>query len=333
MSCETSPAASTAIPADPNAPGGTCDEKRPGLAMRARFVLSEVGIGLRRNLTMTLAVVITVAVSLALFGAGLLVRQQVSQMKGFWYDKIEVSIYLCTKNSAVPSCTGAATQAQIDQVRADLESLEPLVEEIYFESAEEAFARFQEQFRGSPLVDSATPADLGESFRIKLSDPDKYDVITSAFSGRPGVERVDDQKQLLDKLFRLLDGLQLIALIIAVAMLVVTVLLVVNTMRVAAFSRRRETGIMRLVGASKLYIQLPFLLESAIAAAVGALLAIGGLVVIKVSLIDRFLAQSFQFTPFVGWDAVVGTSVIVFVVGTVLAAASAFLTLQKYLRI
>jgi cell division transport system permease protein len=301
--------------------------------MRVRFVLSEVWTGLRRNLTMTIALIITLAVSLALLGAGLLVRQQVAQMKGFWFDKVEVSVFLCTKNSQEASCTGAVTAEQKEAVAAELEKLRPLVQEVYFENSQEAYDRFKEQFRGSPIADSATPEDLGESYRVKLSDPNQYSVITSAFTGSPGVERVDDQKQVLDKLFRLLDGLQMIALGIAIAMLVVTVLLVGNTMRLAAHSRRRETGIMRLVGASKFYIQLPFLLESVIAALLGASLAIGAIVGVKIVLVDRFLEPSFQFTPFVGWDAVVQVSFVIVALGVGLAAVAAVVTLRRYLRV
>ena len=259
--------------------------------MRANFVASEVSSGIRRNLTMTMAVIITVAVSLGLFGASMLVRAQVSTMKDFWYDKVEVSIFLCGKGSDTPSCAGGpVTKAQRDQIKADLESLKPLVDSVYYESQAEAFARFQEQFKNSPIVDNVKPTALPESFRVKLSDPTKYDVVASAFAGRPGIEQVNDQRKILDKFFRLLGGLQLIALLIALSMLVVTVLLIVNTMRVAAFSRRRETSIMRLVGASNFYIKLPFLLEAAVAAGIGAILAVVGLVFVKIIVIDQVLA-------------------------------------------
>ncbi len=302
--------------------------------MRAQFVVSEVGNGLKRNLTMTLAVIITVAVSLGLFGAALLVRAQVDTMKDFWYDKVEVSIFLCSKGSETPSCSGqAVTDAQRNQIRADLESLKPLVAEIYYESKAEAYSRFQEQFKGSPIAENVRPGALPESFRVKLSDPTKYDVVASAFSGRPGIEKVNDQRQILDKFFRLLGGLQLIALLIALAMLVVTVLLIVNTMRVAAFSRRRETSIMRLVGASNFSIQLPFLLEAAFAAAVGGAFAILGLVLTKSIVIDRILAPSFPFTSFVEWNAVATIAPIMLITGIVLAGLAAFFTLRKYLRV
>ena len=302
--------------------------------MRANFVASEVSSGIRRNLTMTMAVVITVAVSLGLFGASMLVRAQVSTMKDFWYDKVEVSIFLCGKGSDTPSCAGGpVTKAQRDQIKADLESLKPLVDSVYYESQAEAFARFQEQFKNSPIVDNVKPTALPESFRVKLSDPTKYDVVASAFAGRPGIEQVNDQRKILDKFFRLLGGLQLIALLIALSMLVVTVLLIVNTMRVAAFSRRRETSIMRLVGASNFYIQLPFLLEAAVAAGIGAILAVVGLVFVKIIVIDQVLAPSFQFTAFVGWDAVLAIAPLLILVGVGLAAIAAFFTLRKYLRV
>ena len=302
--------------------------------MRAQFVASEVASGLRRNLTMSLAVIITVAVSLGLFGGSLLVRAQVDTMKDFWYDKVEVSIFLCSKGSDTPSCGGdAVTDDQREQIKSDLESLRPLVQEIYYESRKEAYQRFKEQFKDSPIAENVSEGALPESFRVKLSDPTKYDVVASAFAGRPGIELVSDQRQILDRFFRLLNGLQLIALLIAGAMLVVTVLLVVNTMRVAAFSRRRETSIMRLVGASNFYIQLPFLLEAAFGAAIGAAFAIVSLVLTKSILIDRILAPSFPFASFVGWDAVLTIAPILLLTGILLAGLAAFFTLRKYLRV
>ena len=302
--------------------------------MRAKFVLGEVGTGLRRNLTMTIAVIITVAVSLGLFGGGLLVRAQVDQMKDYWYDKVEVSIFLCGKVSEAQSCTaGAITKAQKAQIKEDLESLKPVVEQVYFESQAEAYERFQQQFKGSPLAENATVDQMPESFRVKLSDPTKYAVVASAFQGRPGVEDVRDQRQALDRLFKALGGLQAMALAIAIAMLIVTMLLIANTMRVAAVSRRRETSIMRLVGASNLYIQLPFLLEAATAAAIGAGFAVLSLVAVKKFLIDGVLAETFKFTSFVGWDTVWTIAPIVFLTGIILASVAAFLTLRKYLRV
>ena len=302
--------------------------------MRASFILSEVGIGLRRNLTMTVAVVVTVAISLALFGTGLLIRSQVSLMKDVWYDKVEVSVFLCGEDSLNPACAGSGvSNDQRMALQSELEST-PLVQEVFYESQDEAFTRFREQFKDSPeLLTDVTADQLPESFRVKLSDPTQFDVVASAFQGRPGVEAVQDQKRLLDRFFRVLGGFQTGALVIAAIQLVAAVLLISNTIRVAAFSRRRETGIMRLVGASNLSIQLPFLLEGALAGLLGGLLASGVLVAIKSFFVDGQLRPVFGLTSFVGWSEVLSIVPTLLVAGVLLCGLSSFFTLRRHLRV
>ncbi|MCA1710363.1 MAG: permease-like cell division protein FtsX [Actinobacteria bacterium] len=302
--------------------------------MRASFVLSEIGIGLRRNLTMTIAVVVTVAISLALFGAGLLIREQVSTMKDYWYDKVEVSVYLCGEGSNSANCNGTpVTDEQRTQLQNDL-SATPLVEKVFYESKQDAYKRFKEQFKDSPdLVQNVTPEALPESFRVKLKDPTQFEVVASAFRDRPGVDEVQDQKALLENFFKLLNTLQLFALIIAAVQIFAAILLISNTIRVAAFSRRRETGIMRLVGASNLYIQLPFLLEGVLAGLVGAGFASGAIIALKAILIDRLLKPNFPITAYVGWDAVVAVIPLLFLTGMALSGLASFFTLRRHLRV
>ncbi len=255
--------------------------------MRATFIVHEIGIGLRRNLTMTLAMVITTAVSLGFLGTAILFNQQVSVMKDFWYDKVEVSVFLCGADSEGASCAnGEVTQDQRQTIRDDLDAM-PQVQRIYYESKQKAYTRFKEQFKNSAIVDNVTADQMPESFRVKLVDPEQFPIIASAFIGRAGVEQVQDQKALLERFFKVLQWVQWFAFGLALLMVVVSVILIVNTIRVAAFSRRRETGIMKLVGASSFSIQLPFLLEGAIAGFLGAALATGAFVLIKALLVDR----------------------------------------------
>lgn len=302
--------------------------------MRVGFILSEVSTSLRRNLTLSFAVIITVAVSLSLFGASLLVRAQVNEMKDYWYDRVEVSIFLCGEISDKPSCaSGAITATERTAIRQDLEDMAPLVDKVYYESQAEALVRFQEQFAGSPLAETATKDQMPESFRVKLSDPTKFSIVAAAFAERPGVEDVRDQRQALEKLFQALNGLQNLALSISAAMLFVTMLLISNTMRVAAFSRKRETSIMRLVGASNWSIQLPFVLEAAIASFAGTSLAFLGLAATKYFLIDESLAQTYTFTNFIGWDAVIAVILPMLLVGVGLSVIAAVTTLRKYLKV
>ena len=305
--------------------------------MRVQFVMSEIGVGLRRNLTMTFAVIISVALSLALAGGALLANKQVDQMKGYWYDKVQVTIYMCNKSdsASTPNCAkGAVTDDQKASILADVKKL-PIVEKVYFESAEQAYKRYEEQFKTSPLASSVTPDQMQENYRIKLTDPTKFAVIASEFTNHPGVQSVEDQRDVLENLFGLLNGMTLAAYVVLAFMLTVAMLLIVNTVRVSAFSRRRETGIMRLVGASSFYIQMPFIMEAAFAGVVGAGLACLMLLGGRYFMVDHGLKlqEKIPLVSFLGWDAVVGVLPLVLVIGMVMPAVAAFIALRRYLRV
>ncbi|MDX3526988.1 permease-like cell division protein FtsX [Streptomyces sp. ID05-39B] len=305
--------------------------------MRAQFVLSEIGVGLRRNLTMTFAVVVSVALSLALFGGSLLMSDQVSTMKGYWYDKVNVSVYLCNKSDAEsdPNCAkGAVTEDQKKQIKTDLDKMS-VVDSVTYESQDEAYKHYKEQFGDSPLAASLTPDQMQESYRIKLKDPEKYKVVATAFDGRDGVQSVQDQKGILDNLFKLLNGMNWAARAVMALMLVVALMLIVNTVRVSAFSRRRETGIMRLVGASGFYIQAPFIAEAAVAGLIGGTVACGFLVLARYFLIDHGLALADQLTliNFIGWDAVLTKLPLILATSLLMPALAAFFALRKYLKV
>jgi len=300
--------------------------------MRAGFLLSEVRIGLRRNLTMTFAVIVTVAISLSLLGIGLLSNSQVGAMKDYWYDKIEVSVFLCGSLSESPSCSGGVvTPEQRTTIKSDLEAL-PVVQGVFYESQTEAFARFKERFKSSAIAQNVTADQLPESFRVKLKDPTQFDVIVSAFSGRPGVDIVQDQRTILEKFFRLLAVLRNGALIIGLLSVLTAALLISNTLRIAAFNRRRETGVMRLVGASSWSIQLPFLLEGVFSAFVGWILASGLLAALKL-VVEKKVAPLLTFTKFFGWGEVVAASAWLLLTGIVVSVIASVITLRRYLKV
>ncbi|MFE5634208.1 permease-like cell division protein FtsX [Streptomyces sp. NPDC056470] len=305
--------------------------------MRAQFVLSEIGVGLRRNLTMTFAVIVSVALSLALFGGALLMREQVSTMKDYWYDKVNVSIFLCNKNDAATStkcAKGAVTAQQKEQIQADLKKMD-IVETVHHESTDEAYKHYKEQYSDTAIASVITPDQMQESFRVKLDDPEKYKVVATAFAGRDGVESVQDQRGILQNLFDLMNGMNVAALGVMALMLVIALMLIVNTVRVSAFSRRRETGIMRLVGASSFYIQMPFIMEAAFAGLLGGAVACIMLLVGRYFLIDHgiALAEKMQLVNFIGWDAVLSVLPLVLVIGLLMPSLAAFVALRKYLKV
>lgn len=298
------------------------------MSARWRYILQEAGTGLLRNRMMSIAVVLSVAVSLTLLGASVLLSDQVRLVTGEWTGKIEVSIFLCDGRTC-----DAITSEQQQQLRADLEGM-PVVREVFFESKDEAYANFREQFQDQPeMAESVTSDALPASFRIKLTDPARVDVIKSRFEGAPGVEDVVDQRELVDSFLSFADAIQKSALGIAAIQLVAASVLIANTIRVTAFARREQTSIMKLVGASNWYIRLPFVLEGVIAGALGAVVAVG-ILATAVPLVTGFLSENISFiTAFVDRENVLVASPLLFATGIGIAALSSLAALWRALDV
>ncbi|MBB6403948.1 permease-like cell division protein FtsX [Arthrobacter sp. AZCC_0090] len=304
--------------------------------MRLAFILGEIGSGLRRNLSMVISVVLVTFVSLTFVGAAGMLQMQINQMKGYWYDKVQVAIFLCNDSSTATGCaSGAVTKEQRDNLAKMLESpaVKPYINDYQFESQAEAFKHFKEQFSNSPIVDSVTQDQLPASFRINMKNPEKYQIISETFSAQAGVETVSDQRQVLERIFEWMNGASVAAMVVAGVMIFCAVLLITTTIRLSAFSRRRETGIMRLVGASKTIIQLPFILEGVIAAVVGAVLASGTLWLVAQFWLNGDLSKQFLNTPFISSTQVLVIAPVLIALGGGLAGISSLLTLRRYLKV
>ncbi|MCK6212078.1 permease-like cell division protein FtsX [Georgenia sp. EYE_87] len=304
--------------------------------MRLRFVLSQTFQGLSRNLAMTISVILVTFVSLTFVGAAALLQIQVGNLKNDWYDKVEVSAFMCPASSATPACAGGeATQEQVDAI-GDLlgsESMAPYVDEVYVESKEHAFEAFQEQMADTVWAQSLTVEQMQVSYRVKLVDPEQYQIVADELEGRPGVEVVVDQREQLEPLFLILNRTTLLSVGLAGVMIVTAVLLITTTIRLSAMSRRRETGIMRLVGASNLFIQLPFMLEGAIAALIGAILSVGGLFLGVRYLVEDWLAGSTPWVQFVDTGDVLTVAPFLVLAAILLAGISSIVTLGRYTKV
>lgn len=299
-----------------------------------RHTLRETWSGLRRNASMAIAVVVTMWVSLTLFGAGVMATQQVDLLKGRWYDKIEITTFLCTKDSKGKNCDPGqdATQAQKDAIRQALTD-NPEVATVYYESKEETFVEFQQVYQDSPILESMTVEMMQDSFRVKLKNPEQYQGVVSAVSGMPGVQAVQDLRQYLKPLFDWLNLATWATISASALLLLAAALQIGNTIRMAAFSRRRELGIMRLVGASNWYIMLPFLLESLLAALGGALLACLSLAAVEEFVIRQKAKVAIQTVEWIDWPQVLWTLVGVVAVGVVLSIIPTLIATRKYLRV
>jgi cell division transport system permease protein len=301
--------------------------------MRSNFVFQEIWVGLRRNLTMTVALIVVVAISLSLLGTGLLFVKQVDSTRTYWQSKVEISIYLCTASSANPNCHGAITLAQRQQIHDMLTSMSQ-VQNVTYVSQQQAYQLFRQDFANDQsYVSTVKETDMPPSFEVKLRNPSAdYNIVSSAVTGAAGVDSVIDEMTILDKFYKLLNGARNAVVIVALILVVAAVMLVANTIRLSAFNRRRETGIMRLVGASNFYIQLPFLLEGVIAGLLGWALAAGLLIGVK-SLLLNNLQQYFSYNVALSATDLVEVILLAMCIGVLLCGVTSFLTLRRYLRV
>lgn len=301
-----------------------------------KFVFSEVAQGFRRNLSMVVSVILVTFISLTFVGTASLLQMQIGQMKNYWYDRAQVAVYMCSDVSATDVCPqGEASEDLKAAVKEKLESntLSQYIDKFYFENHDQAYATFQEQFKGNAVAKYVTAKQLNETYWVKLKDSTKSQIITESFSGVAGVEEVRDQRSYLDQIFSILNAASLAAIGIAILMLFSAALLISTTIRLSAFSRRRELGIMRLVGASNFYIQLPFILEGVVAATIGSILAGGAVLAIVQFFVQGYLAERLPFTSFVSLTDGLLVVPVLLAAGIVLAALASGLAIRRYLRI
>lgn len=300
------------------------------------YQLGEILGSLRKNAAMVVSVVLVTFISLGFVGAAALMQMQVNHMTEDFYDRLEVSVFLCTEGSSEAACpTGAVTEGQRSSIEAMLEdgAASQYVESWRYESQEEALENFQQDREDSVRAANVSAEDMPESFRLLLQDPQQYPVVTELFAAVPGVENVADQQDVLDQIFGILNGLTVVVLIIAAVMILCTVLLVSTTIRLSAFSRRRETSIMRMVGASKSMIRVPFIVEGVVAAVLGSLLACAATWVVAEFLISQWLSEQVTGVAFItgaqAWVVMPGLVLL----AVLLAGLASWVTVRKYLRV
>jgi len=290
--------------------------------MRAKYVLSEAGLGLWRNVTMTIAMIITMAVSLSMLGASGLLFLQVGKIKELYYAQVQVSIFLAADITD-------EQRASLDQ---ELEA-DPLVSNHFFESREDAYQQFQSLFADQPdLVEAVGPESLPESFRVQLTDPEQFSQITERYGQVEGIDEIVDQEELVGEIFSILTAVQTMALVGAAIMAAAAMMLVANVIQVAAYSKRREVAVMKLVGAPNWFIQTPFVLEAVVAGVIGALLAFAALAAGKQFLIDGSLSPLTTLLTPVPWRNVLLTLPALAAIGALVSAITGWVTLRFYLR-
>ncbi|MCV7424413.1 ABC transporter permease [Mycobacterium yunnanensis] len=297
--------------------------------MRFGFLVNEVLTGLRRNVTMTVAMILTTAISIGLFGGGLLVVRLADSSKGIYLDRVESQVFLTNDISANdPSCDGDPCKAVRKKIedRTDVKSVRFLNQSDAYDDAIKKFPQYK---------DVAGKDAFPASFVVKLDDPEQHKDFDDSLRTQPGVLNVLNQKDLIDRLFAVLDGLSAAAFAIALVQAVGAILLIANMVQVAAYTRRTEIGIMRLVGASRWYTQLPFLVEAMLAALIGVVIAIGGLILVRALFLEKALKQFYDANLIAEVDykdVLYFSAPIMLFLGLAMSGITAYVTLRLYVR-
>jgi cell division transport system permease protein len=296
--------------------------------VRFGFLFNEVVSGLLRNITMTVAMILTTAISVGLFGGGLLVVELAEHSRAIYLDRVESQVFLTTDVSANdPSCDADPCKALRGKIEARKD-----VKSVRFLNRDDAYADAIRKF--PQFKDVAGKDSFPASFIVKLDNPEEHKDFDAAMQGQPGVDHVLNEKELIDRLFAVLNGLSNVAFAVALVQAVGAILLIANMVQVAAYTRRTEIGIMRLVGASRWYTQLPFLVEAMLAATVGVGIAIVGLLVVRALFLDKALSQFYQANLIakVDYINILDITPWLFLLGVAMSGLTAYVTLRIYMR-
>jgi cell division transport system permease protein len=299
--------------------------------MRFNFLVREVVTGLRRNVTMTVAMILTTAISLGLLGTGLLAVHTIDQTEQVYGDRLELVISLTLDvSTSDPDCSQSICAGLTNELKSS-----PLVQSVTFENQQQAYTRFERLFQGQTLAALARPQGLPASLRVKLFDPNQSPVLAKQMQGKVGVARITDQRDVVERLFSFLRTIRDVVFSLALIEVIAAALLISNMVQLSAFNRRTEVGVMRLVGATRWYTQLPFLLEAATTGVVGTALAVGSLLLGKALFLDRAITSGFGngVIPIIQYGDILAVSPWLFLLGTGIAAITGYITLRLYVRL
>ena len=306
--------------------------------MRFRFILSETWNSLKRKVSMIISVMLVTFISFLFIGVSGLMPAQITAAKGEWYDKVEVVVWQCPDGaSQAASCSSG--KAPSNQEIVDLENVineeaGNIVSKITYVSREDFYNNsFVKQYpKGEYQGRTLTAADMQDSLWLKLKNPENYRVVSEVLSNRDGVVEVVDQRQIFEPVFSILNRATVATGGLAVIMVLAAIMLTGTTIRMSAASRREETEIMRLVGASNWAIRLPFILEGVIASLAGSLLSCGALALVVKVFVTDWLAKSVTWIPYVVQTTVCLVSPILIVGAMVLSVLASSIALRRYLK-
>ena len=292
---------------------------------RLGYALRETLTNLRRNLLLTTASMLTVAVSLSLVGAAFLVRYGVDNATQRWKGGVEFEVFLNTD----------ASPDQAQRIERELDN-SPDIATFHFVSQAENFQLFKELFADRPeFLENVTAETLPASYRVvpAIADANVIKALGSRFDSEPGVREVAFAYDTVDTVLRLSSGLQLGIFIVAAVLLMAAALLIFNTIRTAIFFRRREIEVMKLVGATNSFIRVPFMFEGLIQGLFGALTAYGLVYVLRNVAQDKIRSLELLQGFLVSSGQVSTVGVLLVVIGAGIGAVGAGVAVTRFLDV
>jgi cell division transport system permease protein len=293
------------------------------LALRVNYFVDETVSNLRRNVLLTLAAVSTVSISLLLLGVVMVGGEVLTKMVSSWEGKVELNVFLRDE----------ATPEEVKALGSQANGM-PEVEKVYFESKEQAFEEYKRMFKDSPAItENVDPNALPASYRIKLKDPNSAEAVASRLQGQPGVDEVQFGGEAMKRLLKFTGVVRTILVIAIVLTLGAAILLIANTIRLGIYARRKEIGIMKLVGATNWFIRVPFIFEGTVQAALGALVASALIYAGKVFGLDR-MQDAILFLPLtVGSGSIIRMFFTLLLIGIVIGVFGSTLALRRFLEV
>jgi cell division transport system permease protein len=293
------------------------------IGLRISYFVDEAVSNLRRNVLLTLAAVSTVSISLLLLGVVMVSGEVLTKMVSSWEGKVELNVFL--RDEITPEQTKALEDSAKGM---------PEVDKVFYESKEQAFAEYKRMFKDSPAItENVDPNALPASFRIKLKDPNTAEAVSARLRGQPGVDEVQFGGEAMKRLLKFTGVVKTILVIAIVLTLSAAVLLIANTIRLGIYARRKEIGIMKLVGATNWFIRVPFMFEGVVQAALGAIVASALVYGGKVLGLDR-IQKVILFLPMtVGNGTVLKVFFTLLAVGVCIGAFGSTLALRRFLEV
>jgi cell division transport system permease protein len=288
---------------------------------KIRFFLGEVFRNFTRNAGMQATAIGTVAVTIVLLGAFLYARSSFAHVANDVMSQITISVYVQPD----------ASTAQEDALRTDF-AKDLRIESTEFIPKKEGLAELRSRMRGQIDTSILTENPLPDKFRVKVRDPELVPAVAASIKKYHGVQSVDYGQDVVQRLLQLGNVARRAGIALIVIFVLVAGIIISNTIRLTVFARRREISIMQLVGATNMYIRMPFICEGLIDGTLGTALAIGVLLLARSTLIPK-LALALPWLQLSAAQVDLSSLVLqLFAVGAAVGVVASWIAVGRYLR-